>query len=125
LLRELSRPARDGDLDVAVTEVGKYSVITALITLGNGDGTFRPGASYRMPPGGLGHAPILAADFNHEGFLDLAVTGCGGVCILLGRGDSTFTSPRAFSTGATFDTPCAAIALGDFNQDGNLGNFTR
>jgi hypothetical protein len=62
----------------------------------------------------------------------LAVTGCGGgVCILLGHGDGTFSGPCAVSTGAVAGGACSDIVLGDFNGDGkpdigflNLGQGT-
>ncbi len=71
----------------------------------------------------VGLAPIFvaAADFNHDGYLDLAVAntalGSGGsVSILLGNGDGTFQS-AVFLGGGNYPR---SIAVADFNNDGNL-----
>lgn len=68
-----------------------------------------------------GVATVDAADFNHDGILDLAVvyTGSGanpgGVAILLGNANGSFQSAVNYSAGA--NSLHAAIA--DFNGDGN------
>jgi hypothetical protein len=59
---------------------------------------------------------VIAADFNNDGILDLAVGAFGGkVAILLGRGDGQFDAARYFSAGSA-----VALAAGDFDGDGNL-----
>jgi hypothetical protein len=58
---------------------------------------------------------ILAADFNHDGILDLAFTDLYQVGIMLGKGDGTFESPRYFSA-----PDALQLAVGDFNGDHNL-----
>jgi hypothetical protein len=67
----------------------------------------------------------VAADFNHDGFADLAVTsypstggavyGPGYVSILLGNGNGTFRTPIDYAVG---DRPLA-LALGDFDNNGH------
>ena len=62
---------------------------------------------------------LVVADFNGDGFPDIAVAnfGSGSVAVLLGDGSGGFTaasgSPLTVGTGPT------AIATGDFNGDGN------
>jgi uncharacterized repeat protein (TIGR01451 family) len=60
---------------------------------------------------------IVAADFNGDGKLDLAVANSGGtnISVLLGNGDGTFESAVNYDAGAP--NP-AFLAKGDFNNDG-------
>ncbi|UWZ84551.1 FG-GAP-like repeat-containing protein [Occallatibacter riparius] len=60
---------------------------------------------------------IAAADFNHDGWPDVAVTNSGDntVGILLGNGDGTFQPQVTYAVGAG----PFAVATGDFNNDGN------
>ena len=81
------------------------------ILLGNGDGTFKTGASYMIEPGEL-----LTADLNGDGNLDLVIyfLPTSQTLTLLGNGDGTFRPPLIshFMTGPT--------VIGDFNRDGKL-----
>ena len=65
---------------------------------------------------------VAAADFNHDGKIDLAVTGyyASIVSILLGNGDGTFKSHVDYATG----TAPAVVAVGDFNGDGKADLVT-
>ncbi|HYW48702.1 MAG TPA: VCBS repeat-containing protein [Bryobacteraceae bacterium] len=70
---------------------------------------------------GVQTSQVVAADFNGDGKLDLAITysnssGTGGVSILLGNGDGTFRSPKLIPAGVYAQT----IAAADFNGDGKI-----
>ena len=114
----------DGKADLAVLSYNGNSISYITVLLGKGDGTFATpitGQVYSQPATGgdviLG--TLAAADFNGDGKLDLAVVGdyvsSGGVTILLGNGDGTFTA-----AGPNLDPSgdFALIATGDFNGDG-------
>jgi hypothetical protein len=105
----------DGRLDVAVTDSCCPGGDVAVL-LGNGDGTFKPAVYYAA---GVGAFSVAAADFNHDGNLDLAVSNSIStyVSILLGNGDGTFqpaTQTPPLRTGSTF------VSVGDFNNDKKL-----
>lgn len=84
------------------------------VLLGNGDGTFRPGATIST----VGVEQVVVADFNHDGWLDVAVMphfGPGTLLVFLGQGDG------AFSSGIQTQIPFALEWLylaADFNGDG-------
>jgi hypothetical protein len=108
---------RDGNLDAAVAaaEPGYY----LSIFLGNGDGTFKQGATYQD----VGAYEMVTADFNGDGILDLAVldsTSRGNLFIQLGNGDGTFQQPRLVDRNPLAGT-CSLSAdlwVSDFNGDG-------
>jgi hypothetical protein len=99
--------------------VGDSAVITSsgiTVNLYNADGTTLSSAFYPVP--GIGPS-LLAADFNGDGFADLAATetdpsGQGNVVILLGKGDGTFQAPAKFPAGMY----AYYLATADFNGDG-------
>jgi hypothetical protein len=73
-------------------------------------------------PAGPGPVSLVAADFDHDGFPDLAVAdgntgsfGPGKVAWLKGHGDGTFAAPVLFNAGIE----AFAVASGDFDGDGN------
>jgi hypothetical protein len=105
----------DGIADIAVANnvSGDISIL-----LGNGDGTFTVRST---PSAGNGANWLAVGDFNEDGKLDLAVVNCGcsgpgGIVILLGNGDGTFTLNSFASTGGGPFT----VITGDFNGDGHL-----
>jgi large repetitive protein len=113
----------NGNLGVAVINQGSDTIT---ILPGNGDGTFQQPLTQKLPAGSSATA-IVAADFNGDGRLDLAVALPtldieppgelpGAVAIFLGNGDGTFQSlPPIPVPGAP-----EAIALGDFTGNGRL-----
>lgn len=99
---------RDGKLDVATAlqSVGQLNQGYILISLGNGDGTFQDSAD--VPNVSQVTTPLLLADFDGDGNLDLATGGF----IYFGRSDGTFPT----SQGST-NVPTMMMAL-DVNGDG-------
>lgn len=92
---------------------GKHVAMAALCVVGFAavaSAQFETRAIHGLPGETFG---MVAGDFNHDGKLDVAVTG-GYLSILLGNGDGTFQSPVNYS-GVFY-----AIAAADFNGDGNL-----
>jgi hypothetical protein len=109
----------DGRLDAVVangsTKTSPGSELT--VSLGKGDGTFTSAVGSPIPLGNDLSAAV-AADFNGDGKLDLAVADAGSnaVMILLGNGDGTFGAQATFAVG---NSPRALLAA-DFNNDGKL-----
>jgi hypothetical protein len=114
----------DGKADLAVLSYNAPSISYVTVLPGNGDGTFgTPITSqvYDQPQtgGDIILGTLAAADFNGDGKLDLAVVGdyvsSGGVTIVLGNGDGSFT---AAGPNVDVSGDFALIATGDFNGDG-------
>jgi len=116
----------DGNLDIAVAngnctpvQLGQpvCTSSTVSILLGNGDGTFQPHVDYAV---GTLPSSLLAADFNGDGKLDLAVTNAfgGTVSVLLGNGDGTFQPQVVYATAGK--SAWQSVVTGDFNGDGKL-----
>src|SRR5882672_3524089 len=117
----------DGVLDLAVVNQGNGSVPGSVSILlgrsvnGVGDGTFAAPTSYSV---GLKPTAIASADLNADGPPDLVITNQSdnSVSILLQNADHTFTAkldPTTDKNPASGAGP-AAIAVSDFNLDGNL-----
>jgi hypothetical protein len=111
----------DGNLDLVVANnfCGYSCNANATLFLGNGNGTFQPGVNYTVGKSIFSDPfQVIAADFNNDGNLDLAVADFndGAAAILLGNGDGTFRGPREYTVGVG----AAALVAGDFNADGNL-----
>jgi len=101
----------DGKLDIATGIQTAGATIQGFIqiALGNGDGTFRP--VMNVPNVSSVTVPLLVADVNGDGYLDL---GTGGMTYY-GRGDGTFPT----SAGSA-DDPATYVLAGDFNGDGKM-----
>ena len=110
---------RDGIKDIAVAnrgvlgQGGTYSGGDVSILLGRGDGTMAPQIHLGTP-----HAPssIVAADFDRNGWDDLAVAfaGSADVAVYISRGDGSFAPPVIYAHG----TGDGAVKAGDLNKDG-------
>jgi hypothetical protein len=101
----------DGVPDAAIADNANDHLA---IELGNGDGTFRPGAT----PVINGTAPfyVIAHDLDGDGHLDLIIAdrGSDDVNVLRGRGDGTFDAAIIASTGAgsgPYDVTIADVDL--------------
>jgi hypothetical protein len=113
----------DGNTDLIVANSGGNSVS---VLLNNGSGTFQSRTDYAAGPvpASLNTGPnpyaVATADFNGDGFLDVAVASSNcpvsaptcGVSIVLGNGDGTFQVPSQYSTGS--GTNPRSIAVGNF-----------
>lgn len=124
-------PAPPGGMAVADTEGGGREDLLfplfgqgpqgageLLALLGQGDGSFIPGAAVALA--GENPSAIATGDFTGNGRQDVAVAdeGNGAVTILLNQGGGNFT-PAPGSPVAVGSAP-VAIAVGDFNRDGEL-----
>jgi hypothetical protein len=96
----------DNKLDLAVASLGPQQEFAVL--LGNGDGTFAPPAYYFT--GQLWYFPLLIADFNQDGNLDVACNNG----ILYGKGDGTFQAEVFPPSLSSF----SALFTVDVNNDG-------
>jgi FG-GAP-like repeat/Protein of unknown function (DUF1573)/FG-GAP repeat len=107
----------DGKLDLAIGGGDAYLGVSVL--WGNGDGTFGSYLATPIAPNGCG--AIAVADLNHDQKSDV-VCGAwqyypGGVSVLVGKGDGTFTSPVFYPIQVVGNGP-NVVAIADFNGDG-------
>jgi hypothetical protein len=72
-------------------------------------------AAHSYPAGSYANA-VVAADFNGDGHLDLAVANNGSntANVLLNNGDGTFKAARSYA----IDDNAFSVSEGDFNGDG-------
>src|ERR1700730_9773166 len=84
------------------------------ILLGNGDGTFRQGATYPIAFGFY----LATASLRHNGILDLVIGVAANnyVNVVLGIGDGTFQPAVPYPTTAA----SKMLVLGDFTGHGNI-----
>lgn len=103
----------DGIPDLAAANLDTFDVT---VLVGNGDGSYQPAT--RVLLGGRRGVSLIGADFNLDGWNDLAVgTGNGSpnsVALLFGNGDGTF-APLVSVTLPAYPTDTLAA---DMNLDG-------
>lgn len=111
----------DGIPDLAVA-TGLVGPVNLSVLLGNGDGTFQTRTNYYTGIAYGVEPSVVAADFNGDGKIDLAVAGAEDqsyISLMLGNGDGTFQAPNLINV--TVGGPASGgIAVGDFNADGKL-----
>jgi len=83
------------------------------VLLGQGNVTYVLKGIYNMGPGRTSYA---FADFNGDGYPDVAVDSPQGIAILYGNADSSMQSSLAFAAGQ----PAYSVTLGQFAGSGNL-----
>jgi hypothetical protein len=107
----LADVTRDGSLDLVYTDYARNRVV---LMPGNGAGGFLAPAEWVV---GARPQGVAAADFNHDGLVDLAVasTGATALDVLYGGPAGTFTR-RTVSAGRTLNV----VAVADMNADGWL-----
>jgi hypothetical protein len=98
----------DGNLDLVVTSDSEMHGV--FIFYGAANGTF--GTPVPLNNGGSG---AIVADFNNDGYLDIAMSFDGRLAVYLGNGNGTFSAPLLEK--ARVFPPLLA---GDFNGDGTL-----
>lgn len=106
------------DLVVAIALNGSRTAIM----LGNNDGTFQPAQLITEPRLRVPQYQVIA-DFNRDGFVDLALSLANGTEGLLeirrGVGDGTFGAPQLyFAPPPNSSIGGGPIVTGDFNRDG-------
>lgn len=107
---------QDGKLDIAALDIATAKLI---IQLGNGDGTFRTGASYAV---GAAPSALVAFDYDGDGKKDIAVgkkalsapPAFDYLVVFRGNGDGTFGA----GTNVDRETWVDALAAGDLDGDG-------
>jgi hypothetical protein len=95
-----------------------------VVSLNNGNGTFKAPVSYVLPGSPDGPNCIAAADYNNDGNVDLAVPldGTSQIAVYLGKSDGTFQAPviSTVNLPSGYEFSMAGCAAADFNADGDI-----
>jgi Flp pilus assembly secretin CpaC len=117
----------NSNIDIAVANhvdstINNQMQSTISLLLGNGDGTFQTQTVIELPAGS-GPSALVAADFNGDTFLDLAVADqtSDKISILLGNGDGTF-QPETHVDLPAGSGPVAVLS-GKFNSKSSTDNI--
>ncbi len=113
----------DGFLDLFVKNYAGVNVLYA----NNGDGTFSivtdAGGLARATAGGDLGSIVSVADYDNDGFMDLAITGDGDAEQLYrNMGNGTFTDVTS-AAGIIPKSKCKGMAWGDYDNDGLIDLF--
>lgn len=105
---------RDGRPDVVTANYHGNSVT---VSLGIGDGTFRPPVSYPTEPGAE-TSNLAVGDLNGDTYPDVVATNpnTGSASLFLGRADGTLDAAVRLPVGSLSSGPFSA-AIGDFDGD--------
>ena len=109
----------DGKADIALVGNGPGPAAPSIgILVGNGDGTFRPAATYSTAMQGVW--AVATGSFFGTGTVDVAVVGYG-VGFKRGNGDGTLDGSTTFLPQAGFYPPgsvARSVVIGNFARDG-------
>ena len=101
---------RDGIAD-AITANKNDNTLSFL--KGSATGTFGTPSAIILPAAVTAPTSVALGDVNRDGKIDLAVGGTGGIALLRGNGDGTFTTLKTF-LGRT----ATAVAIADLDSNG-------
>jgi hypothetical protein len=103
------------DIIVVVSGPGLLGSGSVFVFLGNGDGTFQAPVQYFA---GNSDGNVVAADFNKDGKMDIAVGTSNGIALLLGNGDGTF-QPATIIASNLGSNYSRWLVTADLNGDGS------